>query len=181
VSTIEGLQRAYEQRLHQPWPTGLSGAEKVWLLIYEPAQERRLRLRLPLFEEATRAAGHGWLHVDLTDSFAEWMAGLRARDQYFERPDRMAMRLPQYTDAVAGRIAAALDQADANGVVAISGVGSLFGLASVSDVLNRVTGQVRGRLAVFFPGQRDGNNYRLLDAHDGWNYLAVPIEAANGS
>ena len=32
-----------------------------------------------------------------------------------------------------------------------------------------------GRLVVFFPGQFEQNNYRLLDARDGWNYLAVPI------
>ena len=30
-------------------------------------------------------------------------------------------------------------------------------------------------LSIFFPGQYEQNNYRLLDARDGWNYLAVPI------
>ena len=34
---------------------------------------------------------------------------------------------------------------------------------------------VRGRMVVFFPGEYVDNNYRLLDARDGWNYLAVPI------
>jgi hypothetical protein len=34
---------------------------------------------------------------------------------------------------------------------------------------------IQGRLVVFFPGQFERNNYRLLDARDGWNYLAVPI------
>jgi len=33
---------------------------------------------------------------------------------------------------------------------------------------------------VFFPGERDGSNYRLLDARDGWNYLATPIAAQEG-
>jgi hypothetical protein len=40
-----------------------------------------------------------------------------------------------------------------------------------------VQDRVAGRLLVFFPGQREGNNYRLFDARDGWNYLALPIEA----
>jgi hypothetical protein len=41
---------------------------------------------------------------------------------------------------------------------------------------------VRGRLVGFFPGQYEQNNYRLLDARDGWNYLAVPISIhATGS
>ena len=34
---------------------------------------------------------------------------------------------------------------------------------------------IAGRLVVFFPGSRDGNTYRLLDARDGWNYLAHSI------
>ena len=37
-----------------------------------------------------------------------------------------------------------------------------------------------GRLLVFFPGEVEGNNYRLLDARDGWNYLATPITADKG-
>ena len=42
-------------------------------------------------------------------------------------------------------------------------------------LMEAVTDRVRGRLLVFFPGEREGSNYRLLDARDGWNYLAVPI------
>jgi hypothetical protein len=33
---------------------------------------------------------------------------------------------------------------------------------------------------VFFPGVYENNNYRLLDARDGWNYLAVPITMQEG-
>jgi hypothetical protein len=64
----------------------------------------------------------------------------------------------------------------------VLGAGSLLGFARVSRVLHLVEHQVRGRLLVFFPGTRDtNNNYRLLDARDGWNYLAMPIEASAGS
>jgi hypothetical protein len=59
--------------------------------------------------------------------------------------------------------------------VAIFGVGALFGFTRVSRVLKIVEPSIKGRLAVFFPGTFDNNNYRLLDARDGWNYLAVPI------
>ena len=52
---------------------------------------------------------------------------------------------------------------------------SLFGFARVSQVLKMVERDIRGRLVVFFPGHFERNNYRLLDARDGWNYLAVPI------
>jgi hypothetical protein len=40
-----------------------------------------------------------------------------------------------------------------------------------------VADAVPGRLLVLFPGEYENNSYRLLDARDGWSYLAVPITA----
>ena len=60
-------------------------------------------------------------------------------------------------------------------VTAVFGVGALFGFTRLSKVLKLVEGEIRGRLVIFFPGEYERNNYRLLDARDGWNYLAVPI------
>jgi len=65
-----------------------------------------------------------------------------------------------------------------DGVVALLGGGTLFGLedsVKVSARLNAVNDAVAGRLLVFFPGEHEGSSYRLLDARDGWNYLAIPI------
>ena len=62
-------------------------------------------------------------------------------------------------------------------MVAVLGMGSLFGLLRVKDVVDELAPMVRGRLLVFFPGSFENNNYRLLDGYDGWNYLAVPITA----
>ena len=47
MNEIEGLLKAYERFLQLPWDRTLAGPQKVWFAIYEPAQERRLRLRLP--------------------------------------------------------------------------------------------------------------------------------------
>jgi hypothetical protein len=58
-------------------------------------------------------------------------------------------------------------------------VASLFGFLKISEVLPMVEGDVKGRLLVFFPGVYEQNNYRLLDARDGWNYHAVPITASD--
>ena len=44
----------------------------------------------------------------------------------------------------------------------------------VSRLLNAVADEIPGRMLVFFPDHVE-NDYRLLDGHDGWNYLAVPI------
>ena len=67
-----------------------------------------------------------------------------------------------------------------NTVLAITGVASLFGFLRISEILPMVEAHVRGRLLVFFPGVYEQNNYRLLDARDGWNYHAVPITASEG-
>jgi hypothetical protein len=50
----------------------------------------------------------------------------------------------------------------------------------VSALIERVQDLVQGRMLVFFPGEVDGNSYRLLGARDGWNYLATPITAEKG-
>ena len=70
-------------------------------------------------------------------------------------------------------------EATPNTVVALMGVGSLFGLARVSSIVEGIKDTVGGRLVVFFPGEYHPENhaYRLLDARDGWNYLAVPLLA----
>jgi hypothetical protein len=64
-------------------------------------------------------------------------------------------------------------------VVAVIGIGSLYGIVRASAVIDRLvrSTDIPGRLMFFFPGDRDRRNYRLLKARDGWNYLATPIEA----
>ena len=62
----------------------------------------------------------------------------------------------------------------------MTGVASLFGFTRISEVLPLVEPHIQGRLLIFFPGVYEQNNYRLLDARDGWNYLAVPITAHEG-
>ena len=179
MNEIQALTQAYERFVKLPWDSNLAGPQKVWFVIYTPEQERRLRLHISDFEMATIRARHTWKLVDLTDSFAEWMANHEYRDAYFESPDDMDLALQDFADSVAHKVTDELTatNVDENTVVAIAGVASLFGLAKASELMNVVAEHIRGRLLVFFPGQRDGNNYRLLDARDGWNYLAVPITA----
>ena len=177
---IDLLLQRYEKMVAMPWPDHVSGGERVWFVIYEPTQERRLRLRLPEFQIATEKAGHAWRYVDLTDAFARWMASHRYRESYFKRPELLTeAALSGFAAAVAGEIKAELNAPDAGPatVVAVGGLGSLFGIVRVSDVLGQVVQAVAGRLLVFFPGRHDNRVYRLLDARDGWNYLAVPITA----
>ena len=69
-------------------------------------------------------------------------------------------------------------KSDEHTVVAIKGVGTLFGFLKVKDVVDNLAPMVKGRLLIFFPGDMPSpDNYRLLDGYDGWNYLAIPITA----
>jgi hypothetical protein len=181
LNEIEALAQEYERTVRLPWDASLAGPQKVWFAIYDPAQERRLRLHVSDFEMATVRAKHTWLLIDITDSFAHWMAGHEYKEAYFEQPEDMDLALQDYADHVADEVVQAMiaPSVDENTVVAILGIGSLFGLARASVLLDAIAAHIRGRLLVFFPGRRDGSNYRLLDARDGWNYLAVPISAAD--
>jgi len=46
--------------------------------------------------------------------------------------------------------------------------------------MEMVQNSIPGLLLVFFPGEYQDSNYRLLDARGGWNYHGVPITAASG-
>jgi hypothetical protein len=178
MARIEDLAELYGQHLATPWQRTVAGAQRVIMVAYDKELERVLRARKREFEMRTQEAGHDWHEVDVTTTFATWLAADDYRDAYFESPDDLQLKLDaEFQDYVAERIREALTRQDVgeNSVVAVFGVGSLFGLARVSQVLKLVEGDIRGRLVVFFPGQYEQNNYRLLDARDGWNYMAVPI------
>jgi hypothetical protein len=179
MNEIERLLQAYDQFLRLPWDRSLAGAQKVWFAIYDPSHERRLRLRIPDFAIATQRAGHPWMLFDLTDAFAHWLADHDYRDAYFEDPEALELALEDFAAALAAQLVAALTGPDVSDqtVVAVVGLATLFGLTRASKLLRAVDVSIRGRMLVFFPGQHDGSNYRLLDARDGWNYLAVPISA----
>ena len=100
MSRIEGLLKAYENFLAQPWASNLSGAERVWFAVYEPAQERRLLFRIAEFETATKKAGHGWHHVDVSSAFAEWMGNHKYREAYFDDPEAMDLARPLTSQAM---------------------------------------------------------------------------------
>jgi hypothetical protein len=148
------------------------------MLVYDKELERTLRARKQAFKTATEQAEHDWYEVDVTDAFPTWMAADDYREEYFASPEDLQLKLDaEFAEYVADRIRQTLTQCDVSetSVVAVFGVGALFGFTRVSRILKMVEADIRGRLAVFFPGQFERNNYRLLDARDGWNYLAVPI------
>ena len=176
MNQISKLATIYRRHVSVPWQRTMAGAQRVMIIVYAKERERALRHRLGEFEEATRNAGHDWRRVDATPWFAEWMAGDEYRDAYFEEPELLDMKLEgEFREEAAGRLSSVLEEADENTVVGLLGAASLYGFLRVSELIQCVEPSIRGRLAVFFPGTKNDDNYRLLDARDGWSYLAQPI------
>ena len=178
MGRIDRLAERYKSYIALPWQKDLAGAQRTIFIIYDKAEERRLRARRDLFAMATSEAGHGWLECDLTRVFAHWIAKTEYRESYFDSPEALELKFESdFLGHVAGRVHEVLasSAADENSVVGIYGIASLFGLVRVSDLMKEIERGIRGRVVVFFPGEYENSNYRLLDARDGWNYLAVPI------
>jgi hypothetical protein len=124
------------------------------MAVYPPELERKVRARLSDFEFATRESGHGWLVHDVTTAFSTWLAKQEYRGAYYRDPDALAPALPQFLAALETDLDVTLSTGDAsaNTVVAVVGVGSLFPMIRVSELLQRITNRIEGRLLVLFPG-----------------------------
>jgi hypothetical protein len=181
MSRLDGLIRSYRSHVSVPWQSGAAPAQRVIICVYQPEDELRFRARITELEIATREAGHEWCAFDLTESFSRWLSVQRYARRYFQDPCYLPAYLPKYLDHIAEAFGAFLEDAGAGPghVAAVYGVGTLFGILKVREVIDRLAPLVAGRLLVLFPGSYESNNYRLLDGYDGWNYLAVPITAAD--
>lgn len=179
MSKIKRLLQSYNDYISVPWRDDAAAAQRVVFCVYNETEERNLRVKIDEFEIATKASNHGWNIFDLTDTFSDWLTSQRYAKSYYQKPQLLRNLFPKYLEYVSKEFETYIENnsIDANTVVALTGVGSLFGFVKVKDVVDKFAPLVEGRLLVFFPGSYENNNYRLLDGYDGWNYLAVPITA----
>lgn len=179
MSDIDRLLQNYTRRVKLPWSANISGKQRIWFAVYPPIEERRVRARLPQFEAITLEASHGWSTVDLTPLLPEWIAAHEYREAIFAEPEQFSSN-SELEDLAVERVREAClsEDVDADSVVAVTGLASLFDFMRVSSLIERIEDGVRGRLLVFFPGEYSGQVYRFMDARDGFNYLAVPITSA---
>ena len=181
MSHVGDLIRNYERSVQLPWPPNLAPAQRVWMAVYPPEEERRLRLHLQEFATASKKAAYGWDLIDISDEFERWMGSHEYRDAYFANPRLMQPELVGFFDLLVHHVREQLDQKTTERtIVGLLGAASLYGLGDhvkVSALVERVQESIQGRLLVFFPGEVEGNSYRLLGARDGWNYLATRITA----
>ena len=176
MGRIEQLAKKFEEHISLPWAQNLAPSERTIFLVYPKDEERRLRARREIFQQACEKAAHGWQSVDLDSAFAQWMSTQDYAADYFAGPDDLRQKLEtDFTADVASLIRRTLEKANPGDAVGVFGVGTLFGFVHVSAVLKLVEPSIRGRLILFFPGTYDKNVFRLLDARDGWGYMSLPI------
>lgn len=184
MSRVDDLITNYERFVQLPWPSNLAPAQRVWMAVYAPEEERRLLLHLPEFATASKKAGYQWELIDISEEFECWMASHEYRDAYFANPKLMQPELVGFFEQLVADVREEIAvKSTPRTIIGLVGAASLFGLGDhvkVSALVERVQDQNSGRLLVFFPGEVEGNNYRLLGARDGWNYLATLISAEKG-
>lgn len=177
MSKIKRLIESYNKFIAIPWRNDAAAAQRVIFCVYIENEELRLRSKIDEFAIITRQTGHDWTLYDLTDTFPDWLSSQKYAKSYFEKSYLLPTLLPKYLEYIVQEFKSFLvnQNVTENSVVALQGIGSLFGFLKVKDVVDKLAPHVDGRLLVFFPGSYENNNYRLLDGYDGWNYLAVAI------
>lgn len=178
ATRIDLLLEAYEKVLNEPWASALSGQERIWFLVYDPAEQRKVELRIGDFETLAIKAGKKWKSISLKNCFPSWMANHEYNEDYFNNPEFILDQLEaefipfaiQFLKNELNNI-----EQDEFTLIALKDVSALFGFARLSEILKSSVRDIKGRLLIFFPGEFEHNHYRLLDARDGWDYLARPI------
>ena len=182
MNLAQTILERLKEHLALPWPKNVSPRERVVMVVYSPSDERKLRRLFESGELANEMAttGHGWIEHDLATEFSQWLANYEYRDRYLSRPERLwddAGNVRGLEEHLVMRIQELTRTMTSNDVLGLIGSGGLFGLHSVSTLIERIESHIPGRLVIFFPGEHDAknNSYRLLGAKDGWGYLAVPL------
>jgi hypothetical protein len=177
-SKIDQLLSAFEKVVKEPWSSALSGQERIWFLVYDPAEQRKVDLRMGDFETATVKAGKKWKSISLKLCFPSWMVQHEYKEDYFGHPEHIVDQLeaefiPYAIQFLKNKLSK-VDH-DQDSLIAIKDVSALFGFVRLSEILKSCDKNFQGRMLIFFPGEFEHNHYRLLDARDGWDYLARPI------
>src|SRR6185437_15129919 len=139
MSAVDYLFSNYSRHIRLPWSANMAGPQRVWFAIYPPAEERRLRARLPQFEAATLEAGHSWDALDFTRLMPDFVASHTYREQVFNQPQHLRVgNVIEKRAAAMVKEACSTVEAPASSVVALTGLASLFDLMRVSSLIEAI-------------------------------------------
>jgi hypothetical protein len=180
MNRIEQLLENYKNHIRMPLRPGLPASQRVWFAVYPAAEERRLINRIDDFEMLTKDAGHPWVRIDLKGSLARWLDSVdeEERAEWFKNPGDIELYAKsEWKDVLTQFFQEEVTRATVpeRTVFALTGLMDLYDFLHVSDLIESLEETFSGYLLVFFPGEKEGNTYRFLDARTGWNYLAAPI------
>lgn len=177
MSKIDQLLDNYSKYISLPWQSELAPAQRVIFCVYNEQDELKFQMKMDEFQIKTEQLNHKWLSIDVSKTFTSWLVEQKYKLKYFENPKLIEPAIKLFEKFLQKEVVKSIDKAaiDENTVVAIHGVGALFGQVKIKQLVELIAPQITGRLLVFFPGTYENDNYRLLNAYDGWNYLAVTI------
>lgn len=176
---VSKLLKSFTSHISIPWSKNISAEEKAIFVVYNKMDELKLRARIAEFEQACVQSEHPCLLLDITNAFPEWMAEEDYKEAYFEDPEFLKSNYDYFAEDLVTKLSQQINEHQSeDSVVALMGCGTLFGFISVSGMVKALASQIQGRLVVFFPGEFHDNNYKLLDAKDGWGYQATAITVA---
>jgi hypothetical protein len=182
MNYVDRLIEALSQQLRHPWTQDKSSGERVWFLVFDADKMRSVLARKDEFKLTTEAAGKRWIEIDISKLFGAWMMNQRYASKYFARPNLATTITEDFAQAMVEDITRQIHEQpiDDQTLIVITGTESLYGINRLSHITKMLEDAIPTRLLVFFPGQYSNPQYRFLDAHDGWNYLAVPIIPISG-
>lgn len=173
---LSKLLHNFERHISIPWNTSLSSEERAIFVVYDKMDELKLRARVDEFQHASEACGHKWLLLDVSDAFPVWMSSQKRVIPYFKKPELIRTKFEYFSEDLVGLLSSKIpDDFGEHDVISILGCATLFGFVSVSSLVKSLSPHVKGRLVVFFPGEKKENTFSLLDATDGWGYQATAI------
>ena len=180
MNRIDQLLANYRSHIQMPLRPGLAASQRVWFAVYPAAEERRLANRIDEFEILTKEAGHPWVRIDLKGRLAAWLGSVdeSERAEWFKNPGDIELYAKtEWKELLTEffQVAVASAAEPERTVFALTEVMDLYDFLHVSELIEVLESTFPGYLLVFFPGEKEGNTYRFLDARTGWNYLAVPI------
>ena len=174
MARIDQLLESYSRRVSLPLQANLPLSQRVWFVVYPPEEERRLANRIGEFEIATRDRGLEWRRLDFSGAFADWIDTFAPGEREECLADVEIIESyanPGFLDFLGTRLRQALelvaDNDPANTIFAVSGLMDLYDFVHVSEVLESLDNHLQGIVVLFFPGEREGNTYRFLNARTG--------------